>query len=135
MYITFEEIKDSGEKTKVHFNEKLDAHLTNDRASVEWIDGYIQRNREVLSPERYVGWSIAFGYLVGEAMIKEYGGAWEYDETIDEWMVDLGESLGFANPIGKAYKCLAQPPDSVLSFFDVIGLAKAKGGFSKLNNP
>jgi hypothetical protein len=135
MYITFEEIKSAGEMVIARFNKDFEANLAFNAESVEWVEGYIQRNREVLSKEYRISWSISFGYLLGEAIISAYGGAWEYDEILDEWMIDLGQPVGSANPIGKTYKFLSSPDESILSFFKVIGLAKAKGGFTKVNDP
>lgn len=134
--MTLDELRDRGERIRGHFNRELDISLDYDKHIVEWLDGYINRNRHVFSGDQKYGWAVAFGYILGEAVIRVFGGRWVQDERFaDEWVVELPDSLGKANPIGKAYKHLDDPTDSVLSFFDVIGLAKEKGGFDKIGEP
>ncbi len=95
-----------------------------------WIDGFIGRNREVVTEEYRYGWAIAFGYIIGETLIRECDGAWEYSEEQDEWLVNLG--IGKANPINKTFKYLTNRADSVASFFRVMKLIVEKGGTDKL---
>lgn len=106
--------------------------LDNSTATVEWIEGYISRNRNVFSEERRYGWAVSFGYLIGESIIAVFGGEWSYDEKTDTWGVQI-PGCGWANPIGKTDKFLVSDADSVLSFFRIIGAAVEKGGIDKLN--
>jgi hypothetical protein len=90
-----------------------------------------------LSEDKRYGWALAFGYILGESMVRVLGGRWVRDEQLaDEWVVELPNGIGKANPIGKAFKHLEDPTDSVLSFFRVTGLAIEQGGFDKIgSNP
>jgi hypothetical protein len=134
--MTLDELRDRGERIRRHFNKELDLSLDYDQQAVEWLDGYINRNRHVFSGDKKYGWAVAFGYVLGEAVIRVFGGRWVQDDRFtDEWVVELGDPLGSANPIGKVYKYLDDPSDSVLSFFNIIGMAKEKGGFDKIGEP
>lgn len=131
--MTLDELRDRGERIRVFFNVELRLALGYDRPTVEWLGGYIDRNRDVLSEDMKYGWALAFGYIVGEAMVRVLGGRWVQDDRFaDEWVVELPDGVGKANPIGKAYKHLNSPHDSVSSFFDLVALAVEKGGFDKL---
>jgi hypothetical protein len=135
--MTLDELRDRGERIRLFFNADLQLSLDYDRPTVEWLDGYIDRNRHVFSDDKRYGWALAFGYILGECMVKVFSGRWVRDEQFaDEWVVELPNGIGKANPIGKAYKHLEDPTDSVLSFFRVTGLAIEQGGFDKLGrNP
>jgi hypothetical protein len=131
--MTLDELRDCGENLRLFFNKDLELSLDYDKSTVEWLDGYIDRNRHVFSDDKRYGWALAFGYIVGEALVRAFGGKWVRDEQFaDEWVVELPKGLGKANPIGKAYKHLSDPTDSVLSFFRITGMAIEKGGFDKI---
>jgi len=135
--MTLDELRDRGERVRVFFNTELQLDLDYDRATVEWLDGYIDRNRDIFSGDKRYGWAMAFGYILGESIVREFGARWVRDEQFgDEWVVELPNGVGKANPIGKTYKHLEDPNDSVGSFFRVIGLAIEQGGFDKIGrNP
>jgi hypothetical protein len=81
MHLTLEEIREQGEKIRAFFKGKFpELELDNTPSTVEWIEGYISRNRDVFSEERRYGWAIAFGYMVGETIIAVHGGNWSHDE-------------------------------------------------------
>jgi hypothetical protein len=134
MHLTLEEIREQGEKIRTFMKGKFpELALDNSTATVEWIEGYISRNRHVFSEERRYGWAISFGYLIGESIIEVYGGEWSHDERTDTWGIKI-PNFGWANPIGKADKFLMSETDSVLSFFQIIRVAIEKGGIDKLNS-
>jgi hypothetical protein len=131
--MTLDELRESGERIRTFFNSDLRLSLDYDAASVEWLSGYIDRNREVLSEEMRYGWALAFGYILGESIIRVFGGHWDKDKQFgDEWIVVLPNGIGKANPIGKAFKQLENEFDSIVSFFRITGLAIEKGGFDKI---
>src|SRR5262249_28765069 len=118
--MTLDELRDSGERIRLLFNEHLQLSLDYDEPTVAWLDGYIDRKRHVFSDDKKYGWALAFGFILREAMVRVFGGKWVRDERfVDEWVVELPEAIGTANPIGKVYKYLYDPADSVLSFFSI----------------
>lgn len=108
--------------------------LTYDEASIEWLEGYVQRNKHVFSEEGRYGVAIAFGFVLGEVMIRTIGGQWEYDEKFQEWLVVIGDPVGKANPIGKAYKLLSDDFQSMVSLLRITRLVKEKGGWDKIGS-
>jgi len=134
MHITLEEVREAGERIRAFMKSKFpEPALDNSTATVQWIEGYISRNRQVFSEEKRYGWAIALGYLVGESIIAVYGGQWSHDKETDMWGVQVPD-FGWANPIGKVDKFLVSEMDSVLSFFQLIGSAIEKGGIEKLKS-
>ena len=133
--MTLEELRDCGERIRVFFNGELQLSLDYDGTTVEWLDGYIDRNRHVLSDDKKYGRAMAFGYIIGEAIVRVFGGRWVQDEQFaDEWAVELPNGVGKENPIGKAYKHLNDPTDSVFSFFRITGMSIEHGGFDKIGH-
>lgn len=136
MYIAFAELKASGARILTHLNQTLAANLALDRqAVVQWLEAYIDRSRASFSADERWNWAIGLGYLLGEAIIKEYGGAWEYSEQRDQWLINVGSPVGQVDPIGKTYKYLFTPHDSLVKFFEVLRVVKEKGGWDKLGEP
>lgn len=135
--MTLDELRVRGERIRLLFNADLQLALDYDRPTVEWLDSFIDRNRHLFYDDMKYGWALGFGYILGESIVRVFGGRWILDEQFaDEWVVELPNGVGKANPIGKAYKHLEDPTDSVLSFFRVIGLAIEQGGFDKIgSNP
>jgi hypothetical protein len=108
--------------------------LTYDDASIEWLEGFAQRNRDVFSEKGRYGVAIGFGFVLGEVMIRTIGGKWEYDEQFREWLVAIGDPVGKANPIGKAYKLLSDDFESMVSLLRITRLVKEKGGWDKIGS-
>jgi hypothetical protein len=112
------------------FREQGIADLRFDEAAVEWIDGYIERQRvnnsANLTEEFRQGLSNSLGAVVGECIIATYGGSWRSGEH--GWAVAFDEKNA-AFPCTKVYKHLTHGSgDSVLSFFKTIAaLRKAHG--------
>ena len=59
---------------------------------------------------------------------------WEYDEKFQEWLVAIGDPVGKANPIGKAYKLLSDDFQSMVSLLRITRLVKEKGGWDKIGS-
>ena len=77
---TLKSIARNVEWVKNSFSEKLGVELNLDLESVEWIDGYINRNREKLKSDAVNNLSSAFGSFLGETIIEVYCGEWSYND-------------------------------------------------------
>jgi hypothetical protein len=98
--------------------ENLGVTLTFDRAGVEWVDGYINRLRHSMAPNRRSGLIGMLASFVGECIIQTYGGAWAEEDG--RWGVRVSERL-WACPSAKIEKQFDNgPEDSVSSFFTCI---------------
>lgn len=83
-------------------------------SSIEWVDGFINRNRR----DDPGAMADVIGSYLGDAIIKHYKGRW----------VEVGDSVGVeledgfvAFPIAKAHKQIVNgPEDSILSFYRAI---------------
>lgn len=118
-----------------------DDEIGYNHAGVNWLDGIIQRQREVIDPKNFETLTNSFGSFLGECIIHSYGGEWTRDGE------DIGVKLdgkntrfplaktskhhengdensvaGFtAYPFAKVIKHLEYgDEDSVLSFFEMI---------------
>jgi hypothetical protein len=117
------------------------------RESVEWVDGYIERQRKRGGTKEQIDSLISvIGSFYGECIIQKYGGKWgEFDGQMGvifgEKPPDLPmeeeiktqteeEALGEAStvhavfPFSKVYKQFQQGRkggESILSFYDLIG--------------
>ena len=116
-----ERIKELAQKLVATCSEKLGVSLGYDRASVEWLGGYIERIRPHLDEPSIGGITDSIGAFLGECIIANYGGRWrEFEGT---WGVFFSESndRSAAFPFNKVRKQLLNgEEDSILSFYDVI---------------
>lgn len=116
-----EQIKDLAQKLISTLSERLGVHLKYDRASVEWVDGYIERVRLNLDESSMAGLTNSIGSFLGECIIVNYGGQWR--ESEGSWGVFFSErnDRSAAFPFNKVRKQLLNgAEDSILSFYDVI---------------
>ena len=92
-----------------------------DRASVEWLDSYIERVRLNLDESSVNGLSNSIGSFLGECIIANYGGQWrEAEGTWGVFFSDRNDKSA-AFPFNKVRKQLLNgAEDSILSFYDVI---------------
>jgi hypothetical protein len=119
-----EQMKELAQKLISTLSEQLGVSLKYDRASVEWMDGYIARIRPSLEVSAIIGLSNSIGAFLGECIIANHGGQWR--ETEETWGVYFDEENA-AYPIAKAQKHLLNGSgDSILSFYDVIPLVFGK---------
>jgi hypothetical protein len=88
--------------------------------SVEWLDGFIERQRERLDDKQKNGLSQTLGCFLGECIRLNYGGEWEKDENGLAVVFSDGNSC---YPLNKVEKQFAYGSgDSVLSFYQMIQL-------------
>ena len=113
----------------------LNAELDYNDSSIQWIDEYFDRNRDLFSEDGRYGIAIAIGFALGETMIREITGQWEFDPEREEWFVRLGDELGQANPISKAFKHLNEPFESIYSMLRVTRMVVEQGGWDALQQP
>ena len=115
-----EEYRAAAENVVSHVREDLGVELKYDEASIEWLDGYINRIRTQLKKEAFLGLATVLGAYVGETIIRTYGGEWTYFEQTKQWGIRFDDSNG-AFPISKVYKQLENgESDSIFSFFTII---------------
>lgn len=115
-----ETYRKTAENVVSHFRDELSVELKYDEASIEWLDGYINRIRLKIDKENYSGLATALGAYVGETIIATYGGAWAYSEDVNQWGIRFDDGNA-AFPISKVYKQLEDGEfDSVLSFFTIL---------------
>lgn len=91
-----------------------------DAQSVEWLDGYIERQRARgdIIQETVDGLVNVFGSYLGESVINCYGGRWENEEG--QWRVSFEEGNA-VYPFAKVRKRFANgAEDSIKSFFELI---------------
>lgn len=106
------------------------------RELVEWLDGFIERNRHLWGEEEHAN-RVAnnLGAVLGECLRAAYGGNWSFHEQFGEWGIDLGSTFGTVFPAAKVYKQVTNgPEDSILSLFDVVGGIIQAGGIEKLRS-
>lgn len=119
-----EQIKALAQNLISTLSDKLGVNLKYDRASVEWIDGYIERIRTNLEESAVVGLSNSIGAFLGECIIANHGGQWR--EAEGTWGVYFDEENA-AYPFAKVQKHLLNGgEDSILSFYDVIPVVFSK---------
>ncbi|MBN8657386.1 MAG: hypothetical protein J0M11_16770 [Anaerolineae bacterium] len=126
----FEELRFSGEKLLSELNTKFEQSLDYNAQTVTWLDDYISKIRDSLPEERIEELGRSIGYIIGQSIIVEYGGSWQFNHEFNQWVVNIGKPVGIANPIGKASKYLVDYLDSVDSFFQVIKMVKEKGDWN-----
>jgi hypothetical protein len=91
------------------------------RAGVEFLDGFLERNREQWDDETKAKLAQMAGCYLGAALIAEYGGRWVRDATLgDSLAVEVTPQL-VCYPLAKAHKHVFDGPgDSVRAFFNSV---------------
>ena len=104
--------------------EMLGVNLSYDRASVEWLDGYIERLRPTLDESSVNGLANSIGSFLGECIIANHGGVWR--EAHGTWGIYFDEENA-VYPFAKVQKHLLNGAgDSILSFYEVIPVVFAQ---------
>lgn len=99
---------------------KNELKLDYDAKSVKFIEGFIERQRKNFSREEHYGLVNTIGSFIGQCIIKNYGGYWQFDETEKTVCVALDEKNKIF-PFAKTAKQFANGlGDSVYSFYSVI---------------
>lgn len=110
-----DKIRANAEMVIAHFAE---AGLAYDERSVEWLDGFIERQRERMSPDEAVNISQMLGCFLGECIIENFGGEWQQTEHGLGVIFSDGNAGFPLNKVEKQFKNGAE--DSVLSFYQTI---------------
>jgi len=111
-------IKGNVDVVKNILSEELGVTLDLDAASIEWIDGYINRNREAISEATRERLIDIFGSFLGEAIIQNHGGRWALHEGALGIHLQ-GKSWAFPfNKVEKQFKHGAG--DSIRSFYTFV---------------
>ena len=122
-----EQIKELAQDFTSTVSNMLGKNLRYDRASVEWLSGYIERVRPTLDEVSTEGLTQSIGAFLGECIIANYGGEWR--ESEGTWGIFFSESndRSAAFPFNKVRKQLLYGlGDSILSFYDVIPVVFGK---------
>ena len=131
--VPFTEIRRRGE-TLLEGAREFNGSLCYDEASVKWLDGFIARNlRNFSDADNRYGAAMAFGYALGEAMIRAFGGTWEYVND-QGWGVRIESLEGIVFPIGMAHKHLLGELESMSSKFQWTRKLIAQGGLNSFVN-
>lgn len=128
--LDFEELRRSGEKLLSELNHEFGQNLGYNSKTVAWLDEHTSRIRDTLSEGHIEELARSIGYIIGQSIIEEYGGNWQFHNEFNQWVVNIGKPVGIANPIGKAHKYLVDYLDSIDSFFQIIGMVKEKGNWN-----
>ncbi len=119
-----EQIKALAERLIVTLSETVEVNLKYDRASVEWLDGYLERIRPNLEESSVEGISYSVGAFLGECIIANHGGRWRASDGA--WGIYFDDENA-AYPFAKVQKHLLNGcEDSILSFYDVIPVLFAR---------
>jgi hypothetical protein len=102
------------------FAENNDVKLDYDEKSVEWMDGYIERNRLKWDAETAEKLSNVLGSFLGESIRRNYGGDWRQTENGLAIVFSDGNAAYPFNKIGKQIANGSE--DSIVSFYKTIGV-------------
>ncbi len=92
--------------------------LAFDSRSVEWIDGYVERNREGWDADTRDHLGSILGSFLGECIRHNFGGSWEMTENGLAIMFTSGNGVF---PFNKINKHIANgTDDSIRGFYDSI---------------
>ncbi len=107
-----------------------DVEFGPNRASVAWVEGYIERERDRRGPDaEAVGTLNALGAFLGECIRAEVAADWLWDDFQQDWGLALAAG-GRVFPIWKVHKQYRSGlagGESILSFYDVVVDYLAKG--------
>jgi hypothetical protein len=106
------------------FGPLSDVDFGLNRASVGWLQGFIERQRRCRATNEGVpeGLVNTLGAFLGECLAAATGGAWEWNEQQQDWGIRFA-SGACAFPfvkVGKQFANGLESGDSILSFYDVV---------------
>ena len=113
----FEGIRQSGEKMLRALNQEFQEKLGFDSETIEWLNEYISNWRDTFRKESIDELAKAIGYILGQTIIYECGGKWEYHDGLRQWVVNIGKPAEVENPIEAVRKYLLK--DDVLNSLNV----------------
>ena len=108
-----------------------------DARSVEWVDGFIlrQRERPGFDLDEVGGLVGVLGSFLGECIVAATDGHWHRDAETDQWCVRF-PSGDQAYPYTKVWKCFEHgAEDSIASFYDISVNYVAKGLLARREPP
>jgi hypothetical protein len=109
-----------------HFGPDSGVDFGLNRASVEWADGFIERQRVRLHPDELGALPSVLGCFLGACVIEAAGGEWAHHEE-HGWGL-LFPSRNWAFPVAKAQKQFdGVEGDSILGFYDTTIALVAAG--------
>lgn len=115
-----ENIRKNAELVIKVIGENNGVELAFDAGSVEWLDGFIERQRENADDEKIRSLSSVLGSFLGECIINNFGGQWEQTENGLAVRFDDGNA---AFPFNKTEKQFRNgSDDSIFSFYQTIPL-------------
>ncbi len=94
--------------------------LDYDEAAVRWLDGYVERNREMLRTNS--GAFNTAGAFLGECLRRVHGGQWVANVNGEQWGLQIDEKL-VVFPFNKLYKHIVDEHgggDSLIGLFQSI---------------
>ena len=112
------QIKENVDIVKSEMSDRLDVNLDLNGASIEWIDGFIDRNRESFNGKAKETLVSTLGSFLGEAIIKNFGGRWALNRGNlgIYWVGKL-----FVLPFVKVLKQMNNgPEDSIYIFYRYV---------------
>ena len=92
------------------------------RASVAWVDGFIeqQRVKEDLTPQSVTKLAHVIGSYLGECIVRIHGGQWRQSEGRWGVFYDNGNGVFPFAKVRKQFKNGRDRGDSILGFLDLI---------------
>ena len=115
-----EQFKHLAETLISTMSKQAGVELAYDAASVAWVDGFVERQRERFAGEEAGGLVNVIGAFVGECIIANFGGRWR--ESDGTWGVFFDEGTA-AFPFAKVRKQFDNGRaggDSVRSFYESV---------------
>lgn len=114
----FENIRKNAELVIKVFGDNNGIELGYDAESVEWLDGFIERQRENADADKMNGLTNVLGSFLGECIRENFGGKWEQTENGLAIKFDGGNAIFPFNKTAKQFQNGAD--DSVFSFYQTI---------------
>ena len=113
-------IRRNVEYVKTQFSETLGVTLDLNSESIQWIDGYIDRNGKKLNNIKLGdGMANVLGSFLGETIIEIYGGDWRLNH--ENLLGIRFDNNSWAFPFAKTHKHFKNgPEDSIYSFFNMV---------------
>ena len=95
-----------------------EVQLDYDEKSVEWLDGYIERNRTDFAEETIEKMTSIFGSFLGECIRRNFGGEWKTSENGFGIFLSINDAV---YPFAKTEKHLRNgSEDSILGLYKMI---------------
>jgi hypothetical protein len=107
------------------------------RDSLAWVESYIERMRtaEGVAPENLDGAVMTLGAYLGECVIRAHGGSWRNQDGMWGVFIDDRNAAFPFSKVAKQFENGVEGGDSILGFFDSIGILwkmKATGTLQSL---